>query len=330
MKALARSLLCLGLLVTNASIAFAADALRIVTIGEGYWAAPLYVARRADLFAQQGLEPKVSVVNGGALALQALLSKNADVGLLSFEHIAQAASKGQRVVAVYRIANRNIVNIVASNELAGVNRSASVAEKIRGLQGKRVGVSSAGASSDKMLTVLGAKYGLDLTRVQKVFLGGSPAAYLAAFQDKQVDAAFVVEPAGSMIQQAGQGQTYVDIMGGEEETYDDLIFMVVAVHPETLRERPDLVRKVTRVMQDAVDIIKRDPARARKLLGEQYPSMDAALNDRVFKVMNGVWGVDGRMTEAAGKRVIDYLLKEGAAIDKVNPKDGFTNDFLPK
>lgn len=330
MRRILECLLSTALGIATMSAALAAEPLRIVTIGEGYWAAPLYVAQRADLFAKQDLDPKVSVVAGGALAAQALLSKNADVGLLSFEHIAQAASKGQRIVAVYRIAHRNIVNIVGSNELVKSSGSASVADKIRALQGKRVGVSAAGASSDKMLTVLGAKYGLDPSKIQKVFLGGSPAAYLAAFQNKQVDAAFVVEPAGSIIQQAGQGETYVNIMNGEEPTYDDLIFMVVAVHPDTLKEKPELLRKVTRVVQDAVDIIKTDPTQAKRLLAQQYPTMEPALNERVFAAMNGVWGSDGRMTDPAGKRVIDYLLKEGAAVDKVDVKQTFTNDYLPK
>lgn len=321
-------LICFGLMATVGSTVVA-ETLRIATIGEGYWAGPMYVAQRAGLFAKQGLEPKVTVVSGGALALQALLSRNVDVSLLSYEHIVQAASKGQRVVAVYRLANRNIVNIVASNDLAKAGKLLSVEERIKRLEGKRIGVSAAGASSDKMLNVLGGKYGVDLTKVQKVFLGGSPAAYLAAFQNKQVDAAFVVEPAGSIIQQAGQGEIYVNIMNGEEPTYDNLIFMVVAVHPDTLKEKPDLVRKVTQIFQDAMDIIKKDPARATRLMAEQYPDMDPAVNARVFAAMNGVWGKDGAMTEAAGKRVVDYLLKEGATIEKINLQDSFTNQFLP-
>lgn len=322
-------LLCAGIITAATGVA-QAESFKLVTIGHGYWAAPLYVAQHANLFKKHGLEPEVTTVKGGSLALQAVLSKNTDVALLSYEHIVKAASKGQRVVAIFRMVDRNILNIVGSNDLASGSEGLSVAERIKRLGGKRVGVSSAGASSDKMLTVLGNKYGLDLGSTQKVFLGGSPGAYVAAFKNDLVDVAFVVEPAGSMVRQEGDGKNYVDIMGGEEPAYDDLIFMVVSTHPDTVGAKPDLLKKVAAAFQDSLDIIKKQPERAKELLKQEYPDMNPALNEGVFEAMEPVWTDDGRMTAAAGRRVIDYLAQGDRSVEKIEIETTFTNEFLPR
>ena len=43
-------------------------------------------------------------MQGGALALQATLTKQADVGILSYEHVLTAAVQGKRIVAFYSVA----------------------------------------------------------------------------------------------------------------------------------------------------------------------------------------------------------------------------------
>ena len=56
---------------------------KITNIGHGYFSGALYVAVQEKLFQKYGLEPEVSYVQGGPLALQAVLTKQADVGILS-------------------------------------------------------------------------------------------------------------------------------------------------------------------------------------------------------------------------------------------------------
>ncbi len=56
---------------------------KITNIGHGYYSGALYVAKQEKLFEKYGLEPDISYVQGGPLALQAVLTKQADVGILS-------------------------------------------------------------------------------------------------------------------------------------------------------------------------------------------------------------------------------------------------------
>src|SRR5262245_6981083 len=70
--------------------AAAAEPVKITNIGHGYYSGALYVAKQEKLFEKHGLEPDISFVQGGALALQAALTKQADVSILSYEHILTA------------------------------------------------------------------------------------------------------------------------------------------------------------------------------------------------------------------------------------------------
>jgi len=61
-----------------------AEPVKITNIGHGYFSAALYIAKQEKIFEKYGLEPDISYVQGGALALQATLTKQADVGILSY------------------------------------------------------------------------------------------------------------------------------------------------------------------------------------------------------------------------------------------------------
>src|SRR5712671_6852162 len=94
-----------------------AEPVRITNIGHGYYSAALYIAKQEKLFEKYGLEPEISYVQGGALALQATLTKQADVGILSYEHVLTVAVQGKRIVSFYNVANRPVNNVIANEKL---------------------------------------------------------------------------------------------------------------------------------------------------------------------------------------------------------------------
>lgn len=322
------ALLAAALTVAVAGGVRAEESVRIVNIGHGYYAGPLYAALRERVFEKHGLRPEVTSVKGGALALQAVLSQQTDVGILSYEHLLTVAAQGKQVVAIFKIASRPLNNVVVNNELAARYAGAGLAEKVRALRGARVAVPSPNGSGEKMLRILARKYGLSLPGdVSMVYLGSEPGAYLAAFQKKLIDAALPVEPAGVMIQQAGEGRTLVNFMAGEVPEFSDLIFMTVAAHPDTIRERPEFLRRVVAAFAEAQRILK-DPARGRAIMAREYPNMSPEANAEAYQVMNAIWSEDGRMTDRQGQAVYDYLQPAGEA--RVDIGRTYTNAFLPR
>src|SRR5258708_29996075 len=88
-----------------------AETVKITNIGHGYYSGALYVARQEKLFEKYGLEPDITFVQGGPLALQAALTRQADVSIVSYEHILTAAVQGKRVVGFYNLCNRPVNNL---------------------------------------------------------------------------------------------------------------------------------------------------------------------------------------------------------------------------
>jgi len=305
-----------------------AEPVRITNIGHGYFSAALYVAKQEKLFEKYGLEPDISYVQGGALALQATLTKQADVGILSYEHVLTAAVQGKRIVAFYCVANRPVNNLIANEALMKDAEKLSVEEKVKRLKGMRVAMPSANGSGEKMLGVLAKKYGLTLPGdIASVYVGAEAPAYVAAFQRNLVDAALPFEPAGVLVQQAGKGRILLNMMSGEIPEFRDILFMTLSTHPDNLKDKPELLRKVAKVFTEATAILRNEPARAKALLAKEYPSMTPDTNEQAYATVSQIWPLSGRMTEAQARATFGYLQPEGP--NKVDFPSTFTNDFLP-
>src|SRR5262245_34508762 len=145
-----------------AACSAAAEPVKITNIWHGYYRGARYVAQLEKLFERQALEPDVSFVQGGPLALQSALTKQADVAIVSYEHILTSAVQGKRVVAFFNIANRPVNNIIGNDALVAGADKLGIEAKVRRLKGMRVAMPSAGGSGEKMLGVLAKKYGLTL------------------------------------------------------------------------------------------------------------------------------------------------------------------------
>lgn len=307
----------------------AAEPVKITNIGHGYYSGALYVAKQEKIFEKYGLEPDISYVQGGALALQAALTKQSDVSIVSYEHILTSAVQGRRVVGFFNLCNRPVNNVIANEKLMAGSDKLGVEEKIKRLKGARVAMPSAGGSGEKMLGVLAKKYGLSLPGdISAVYLGAEAPSYVAAFQRDLIDAALPFEPAGVMVQQAGKGRIYLNMMNGEIPEVRDILFMVLATHPDNLKDKSDLLRKVARVFTEAVAILKNEPARAKALLAKEYPTMEPATNEQAYATVSQIWAKSGHMTEQQARATFAYLQPSGPV--QVDFPSTFTNDLLPK
>lgn len=310
------------------SQAAALQKVKIVNIGHGYFSGPLYVAEHEKLFQKHGLDPEIITVQGGSLAFQAVSTHQADFGILSYEHILDAATHGRYIVAVFNIADRPLNNVVASTALLAKAKGKSLDQRIKLLKGQRIGTPSAGGSGEKMLTVLGRKHGLKVPGdVKLVYLGGNPSAYVGAFRSKVIDAAMPFEPAGVLLAQKGLGGTLINIMSGEVPAFTHLIFMTVCTYPGMIQKNPELVRKVDAVFADAQKILL-NKKRGVQIMAKEFPKLSAQSNAKAYETVSQIWTKDGHMTLEGAKKVDDYLKPKGPM--KIDYKKTFTNKFVPK
>lgn len=309
--------------------ALALDTVKISNIGHAYWAAPLYIAQHYNLFEKHGLNAEVTSVKGGSLALQSALTKSVDLTQVTFEHVLKAAARGQRVVSFYRFGRSPANNIVASNDIIAKAKGKPMDERIRALKGARVALPSAGGSNEKMLEMLATVYGLDMSTVERLYLGGDPGSYLAAFQGNQIDAAIFAEPVGLLVSKAKLGGTLVDVMRGEEPRFKDVLFLTLVAHPDVIAEKGDILRRVSAAYDEALKIIHTDPEKAIAAMSKEFPNLKPEDNAAIFKAMVDTWSDDGKMNVDQAKRTMAYMTALGDLDLKVDfdPSPLFTNDL---
>jgi NitT/TauT family transport system substrate-binding protein len=317
-----------GMALAAATALAHAEPVKIVNIGHSYYAAALYVAQQEKIFQKYGLEPSVTVVQGGPLALQAVLSGDVDLGVLSYEHVLTAAVQGKPMVAFFNLVNRPTSNVIASNAMVEAAKGKSVADKIKLLRGKRIGVPSQGGSGDKLTRALVAMEGMQPSDVKMVFSGADTGSYIAALRRDLIDAAVVPEPAGLLAREQKVGGVYLDFLAGEVPAFRDMIYMSLTTTPEAVTKKRELIAKVAKVITEAVQVIKDHPDRALAVMKKEYPEMSEAMNRELFNMLNQAWSRDGRMTMAQAQATADYLKPTGD--HKLDIAKTFTNDFLGK
>src|SRR5258708_38509567 len=114
-----------------------------------------------------------------------------------------------------------------------------------------------------------------------------------------------------MVQQTGSGRIFLNLMSGEVPEFRDIIFMTLAAHPDTIKDKPELLRKVARVFAEAATILKTDPKRGKAMMAREYPNMSPEANDLAYDTVSQIWTIDGRMTEAQARATFAYLQPEG-------------------
>lgn len=192
--ALAMAVLVLAL----SSCARKPDAGEHITIGVGGQTLPVYLpltlAHQLGYFKDQGLSVDIQGLQGGSKALQALEGGSLDVVAGYYDHTIQMQAKNRALTSFVTMLNRP--EIVLAVSPAARKKITSIAD----LAGANVGVSAPGSSTDFFLKYVLSKYGLaaDAVSVQAI---GTAATAVAAMEHGRVDAAVMVDPAFSLLQQ---------------------------------------------------------------------------------------------------------------------------------
>ena len=295
--------------------------------------APLYHAQAAGYFAEEGLDVEVVVVPGAG-SLQAVFSRDAQFALAPGTHQLVAFERGQRLVAVMSILTRNSVNIVMHRDVArerGITAQTPLADKIRALKGLKISGFTAGAFAHQIIVHYMLKAGLDPQKdIEIVGLGTAPAL-LVALEKRQIDAFVMGTPLPEAAAARGYGVMVVDNSAGEDPDFAEFMMDVLLAPPETLKQRPELVRKLVRALLKSNAWLLDHPAEAalpamKPVLGRLD---DAVILAGIQKVRLGI-PRDGRVTERAVTLTQEFLRRVGA-IKSVIPYDQVvTNEFLPR
>lgn len=154
---------------------------------------PTVLTKQLGNFEKAGVDVEMVNFKGGSQALKAVIGGSADVVSGYFDHTVVLASKGQNLQAIV-IYDRfpGLVLVVAPDEAGKIT-------SVKDLDGKIVGVSAPGSSTDYFLKYQLQQAGLapDAASVVGVGLGGTA---IAAMEQGQIDAAVMLDPAVTVLQ----------------------------------------------------------------------------------------------------------------------------------
>lgn len=266
-------------------------------------APPYEVTRDGGYFRDEGLDVQLVYMRGSTAATQALVGGALDYAATSFDDLLQAFNRGADLKRFYSTGRLPLAALaIAPNRVAEING-------FKGLEGRTVGIVSRGNIQEALTLFLMKKAGADGKKIHFAVLG--PNIY-DPVRLGQVDAAWVGEPALSLLVKAGsralvnfmETDDAVKYLGGPYE------FMGVAVRTGEIAARRDEMRALARALEKGLSRLQTiKPEEITAALPKQLVAgIDSAqLTDIFARYRGSLYPARGAIDVAACERVADTL-----------------------
>lgn len=322
-----------SVLVASAVPARAGEPVKITVPAASVAFASLYHAKSAGYFAEEGLDIDIITVAGPG-SIQAVLARDAQFAMAPGTYHLIAHDKGQRLLALMSILTRNSINVVVHKDIArerGITEKNPLVEKIKALKGLKLSGAAVGSFSYQVLTYYLLRAGFDPQKdVQLIGIGAGPPMLLA-LEQRKVDAFSTGTPIPDAAVARGFGLMVVDNAAGEDPDFAEFMMNAVITHPDYLKEKPDVVRKVLKALVKANGWLLDHPI--EEAVGAMKPFLgrldDKILLEGLRKTKLGI-PRDPRITEKAVQVTEDFMIKIGALKNRIPYDKLVTNEYLPR
>jgi ABC-type nitrate/sulfonate/bicarbonate transport system substrate-binding protein len=303
-----RSAAAVSLVPTLAQAAAAAPGvtdLAVGSIGHSIAHFPLYVGAQQGFFQQNGVDiGKVTEFSTGALTATALTAGSIDVASSVITDVFSLAKAGRSGKILAVSANAYYIDIVASKaflDATKLTEKSSLADKIRAMKGKNIGVTGPGSGTEALVIYLLKQANIDRTRdVQLVNVGANIPGVLATLQTNRIDLVSFAWPLGQQAQVEGIGGTFISPARGEVPEMNQQIQGVVYTTQDEIDKKHAAIVGFVRGYAATSALILKDPARARDLLKGFYPSLDTRALDLTLEVYRATSVPSNPMPSEAG------------------------------
>lgn len=248
--------------------AFAADRLVGIQGARTMSQAAPWIAQEAGLFPKYSIDFELKFIASSAMVTAAMLSGEAEVGLVGSVGIVQAVTKGASdLVFIGGLKNVLTHSILARRDI----------KRPEDLRGKRIGISRLGSNTHYFVVQVARRFGLDPTRdVAFIQTGGEPETF-AALVAGAIDAATLTAPMDARAVARG----FHHVVAGPDLKIPYLATALVT-RRSVIAQRPQAVGQFMRVMAEAVKIMHTDKAFTLKVLARQLKLEDRAVLEAAY------------------------------------------------
>jgi ABC-type nitrate/sulfonate/bicarbonate transport system substrate-binding protein len=231
---------------------------------------PDQVAQHEGLFEKNGLEVKlVGPAMTGATAYQLMTTNKLQSYFNDLETTTTAISSGTKIVVGGCVAPRSIYLLVA-NDSAGLPADGSFEDKVRALEGKRIGVTALGAGTDVAVTVALKTSGLAADDVTRIAVG-APSSAMSQLKAGRIDAYVTGSDSGALQITSAADDTSIYLSMGDESTPEPARIFASggwAVSSEWAESKPDELDAYRKSLLEAIDWITNNPDEAAQIMSD--------------------------------------------------------------
>jgi NitT/TauT family transport system substrate-binding protein len=323
--------LLVGVWLFRAPAAVAAEPLlplNLIMAGNSLGNFPALLARREGFYEKAGLDVHIINVNGGALAITAVMNGNADLLNAVFDHTIDMQAKHKPMSAIFQMSRVPGAALVVSPRYVGKVKT------VKDLAGLTVGASAPGASSDFLVKFLLTRSGVDVSSVPVIGVGIGPSS-VAALEQGTVAAAAIYDPAVSqllarhpdlpILSDNRDPKVAREVFGGDYPgTAAYAMTSWIASHPEQCRRYAVAMVLTLHWLQT------HSPDEIMAVAQEDYPGFDKAVFLEAIRHTLPGWTGSGMIDPkgaAAALEVLRQFLPEVAAA-KIDLAMTYNNSFV--
>jgi NitT/TauT family transport system substrate-binding protein len=253
-----------------------------VPLSDGLHYFPVYVARGGNFFAKEGIEPDWINLAAGPKQIASLVGGSSDMLAISLIQVIKARAEGNDVVVLGSSFDVYGVKVALTNEAiakVGITPGMPIDEKIKRMQGLKIGMSSSGSSTDTLIRSLFLARGYDPDKVVNLVPLGNGAALLAAFEKKLIDGLVWPSPIPEIVEYRHLGKTVVDPFSGEVPELNGVPYLVLATSRTELEKKPELIKHAMRAIIHGMEFSADEPEESCKMVRRSFPDVE----EPVFK-----------------------------------------------
>ena len=281
----------------------------------------LKIGEKAGLFARNGLNLRLIVMDSGSAAMSALIGGSVPFSIAGPPEVLAARARGQQVVIVANLYAGLSGSVVLAKAVAGklgTSPTAPVSERLKALDGVLLAEPSATSSLLGPIRAATEAVGAHV-RFTYMAQGTMPAA----LENGAVQGIVASFPFAGTPVVRGNGVLWIDGPGGElPAAVLPASSSVVQTTDAVMKAKPELLHRLQRTVVDTAEYIKAAPAAAKRNLAASYPQLSPAEIDLAWDAQWKNW-TKPFLTSADIMQEIK-LLKESAklpGLDAIKPAD---------
>lgn len=306
--------------------------IKVGVFPNNFFSLGIEVARLGGFFEKNGLKPDFFyVTKGGPEMTSALVGNSLDFGENSVDNLILARKQGLDMVTVAGNVQKMPFSMVLRDGVNCDEAGQPYPAPMKCFEGKTVGVTALGASTDLFTREMLKAAGVNLDNVTFVAVGGPTTAY-PALRAGQIDGFLAFEPMQTLGTAAGVSKVLVDLRKGDGPAdFRDVAYNTWWALGSTVKNRPDVVAAFQKTIAEANDFIA-DPANFDQVYEYSKQAIPVeGIDETAYKALlkDLIPTVGSKVTEGSIKAWSDFMLKVGLITAPVD-RASLVADGVPK